>query len=54
MRNSRTWQHRPFPDQQLDDKIDTVLFSGVEADPPTFELVGEFHFPHASSMTVID
>jgi hypothetical protein len=48
------WKHRPFPDQQQDNKIDTVLFPGVEADPPNLELIGEFHFPNAFGMTVID
>jgi hypothetical protein len=48
------WKHRPFADQQLDNKIDTILFPGVEADPPTLELVGEFYFPHNSIMTFID
>jgi hypothetical protein len=38
----------------LDNKIDTVLFPGVEADPPTLELVGEFYFLHATRMTVKD
>lgn len=44
-------QHRPFADEELDDEVDAVLLTGIEADPPIFEFIGEFDFPPEPSMT---